>query len=115
MQRRPRAHFHYHLQVAYASDILRSPRLKQSGQPAPMVMATLLTAHAILCQGRERLLERVLQRLGAPDTVLLRVLAWERLNHRRARRQLLTVDVFYRWILLRECWNWWNNPWKDLD
>ena len=39
----------------------------------------------------------------------------ERFNIRRARRQLLTVEVLYHWILLRECWGWWNNPWKELD
>ena len=78
-------------------------------------MATLLTAHVVFCQRREVLLERVLQRLGAPDTVLLRVLAWERLNIRRTRWQLLTIEVLYRWILLRECWHWWSHSWRDID
>ena len=77
-------------------------------------MATLLTAHVVFCQRREVLLERVLQRLGAPDTVLLRVLAWERLNLRRIRWQLLTIEVLYRRILLRDCFDWWDNPWRDL-
>ena len=61
------------------------------------------------------LLGRVLQRLGAPHTVRLRVLAWERLNLQRIRWQLLTIEVLYRWILLSECFDWWTNPWRDLS
>ena len=77
-------------------------------------MASQLAAHALLCQRRERLLGQVLQSLGPPDSVLLRVLAWERRNLMRLRWQLLSVEVLYRWILLHGCWNWWNNPWRDL-
>jgi hypothetical protein len=29
--------------------------------------------------------------------------------------KLLTVEMLYRWILLRRCIDWWTNPWRDLD
>ena len=77
-------------------------------------MLPQLAAHALLCQRRELLLGQVLQSLGAPDAVLLRVLAWERRNSLRIRGQLLSVEVLYRRILLHGCWKWWNNPWRDL-
>ena len=70
--------------------------------------------YAVLCQRRVMLLGRLLQSLGAPDAVRLRVLAWERVNPRRIRLQLLTVKVHYQRILLRECWEWWSKPWRDL-
>ena len=78
-------------------------------------MASELEAHALLCQRREKLLGQVLQSLGAPETVRLRVLIWERRNTLRIRWQLLTVEVLYRWILLHRCIDWWTNPWRDLD
>ena len=78
-------------------------------------MASPLEAHALLCQRRERLLGQVLQSLGAPEAVRLRVLTWERRNTLRIRWQLLTVELLYRWILLRRCIDWWTNPWRDLD
>ena len=77
-------------------------------------MEALLAAHAATGHRRERLLGQVLRNLGAPDLAIQRVLAWERRNSARIRWQLLSVEVIYRWILLHGCWNWWNNPWRDL-
>ena len=63
-------------------------------------MASALGAHALLCQRREKLLGQVLQSLGAPEAVRLRVLTWERRNRLRIRCQFLIVEVLYRRILL---------------
>ena len=78
-------------------------------------MASNLDAHALIIQRCERLLGQVLQSLGAPEAVRLRVLTWERRNRLRIRCQFLIVEVLYRWILLRRCIDWWTNPWRDLD
>ena len=78
-------------------------------------MASELDAHALICQRCERLLGQVLQSLGAPEAVRLRVLTWERRNRLRIRCQFLIVEVLYRRILLHRYWKRWNNPWWDLD